>query len=98
MEDKATTRRHLNIPICERTARRALLDTWIQKRTRRAQIQPHTQELQKLQRVGRGEKPRHSNSIPTTRQYSSRAHCPERTPAPPLPPRQVAVIQEWRRT
>src|ERR1041385_2512401 len=98
MEDKTATRRHSRIPLRQRTTRWTVLFTRIQKRARRAQIIPHPQELSKLQRVGRREKPLLGRSSTTTRKHSSWASRPRRATSPPLPTRQVAAIQERQRT
>src|ERR1041385_6688436 len=98
MEDKAATRRHSRIPLCQRTTRWNVLHTWIQKRARRAKIIPHPPELSKLQRVGRGKKPLRGRSSTTTRKHSSWASRPRCATSPPLPTRQVAAIQERKKT
>src|ERR1041385_1645656 len=98
MEDKAAKQRHSCISLRQRTTRRTVLYTRIQKRARRAQIIPHPQELQKLQRVGRGEKPLRGRNSTTTRKHSSWASRPRCATSPPLPTRQVAAIQERQRT
>src|ERR1041385_4262888 len=84
MEDKTATRRHSRIPLRQRTTRWTVLFTRIQKRARRAQIIPHPQELSKLQRVGRREKPLLGRSSTTTRKHSSWASRPRRATSPPL--------------
>src|SRR3954471_18166465 len=83
MEDEAAMRRHSRIPLRQRTTRRTVLYTQIQKRARRAQIIPHPQELQKLQRVGRGEKPLRGRNRTTTRKHSSWASRPRCATSPP---------------
>src|ERR1041385_7676977 len=83
MEDKTATRRHSRIPLRQRTTRWTVLFTRIQKRARRAQIIPHPQELSKLQRVGRREKPLLGRSSTTTRKHSSWASRPRRATSPP---------------
>src|SRR4051812_12827090 len=83
MEDKAATRRHSHIPLRQRTTRRTVFYTRIQKRARRAQIVPHPQELQKLQRVGQGENPLRGRNSTTTRKHSSWASRPRCATSPP---------------
>src|ERR1041385_7499791 len=83
MEDKAAKQRHSCISLRQRTTRRTVLYTRIQKRARRAQIVPHPQKLQKLQRVGRGKKPLRGRNSTTTRKHTSRASRPQRATSPP---------------
>src|ERR1041385_3033559 len=83
MEDKTATRRHSRIPLRQRTTRWTVLFTRIQKRARRAQIIPHPQELSKLQRVGRREKPLLGRRSTTTRKRSSWASRPRCATSPP---------------
>src|ERR1044071_2472583 len=98
MEDKAAARRHSRIPLRQRTTRRTVFYTRIQKRARRAQIIPHPQELQKLQRVGRREKPLRGPTVQSLVSIAVGPVAHNAPPAPPLPTRQVPAIQEQQRT